>query len=260
MSGVYLVEVLHKSNCLICEMVSMNNSMTAHFMWSSPEMNHRVILYLVLYIEGEVEYRIKARNQLFHLKHDFFFNRCLLDNFCVDPESSELRVNSIFSERVNVCFVVISRLQIEKWSIALEVTDQLVAGQIIVDCFSLLFFFWQRIDRRWNDLEPLHNAHCVFFFHTHMHKLLRACSLYRVFLCWRDQKKCSMFRVGRYSLREVLLYIYHVLVVEGEDGKMGTREITKHTHCISWTEEIRKASHKRNTHNHFHESICRTLT
>jgi hypothetical protein len=46
------------------------------------------------------------------------FHCCLLATICVDPESSDLRVNSIFSERFNVHFVIISRLQIEKWSIA----------------------------------------------------------------------------------------------------------------------------------------------
>jgi hypothetical protein len=34
----------------------------------------------------------------------------------------------------------------------------------------------------------------------HAHTLLRICSLYRGFLYCRDQKKCSLFRVGRCSL------------------------------------------------------------
>jgi hypothetical protein len=60
-------------------------------------------------------------------------------------------------------------------------------------------FFW-RIDRRLIGLELLQNVRCVLLFHTRAHILLHVCSLYRGFLCWRNQKSCSLFRVGRCSL------------------------------------------------------------
>ena len=43
---------------------------------------------------------------------------------------------------------------------------------------------------------PLECTLCFLLFSF----FLQTCSLYRGFLCWRDQKKCSLFRVGRCSL------------------------------------------------------------
>ncbi len=75
--SVHLVEVLHRLNCLMCAMISMNTSMTRGWGWGgTPDTTLSPWPWLVL-------------QSLFKI----ILHRCLLDTFCVDPESSALRVN-----------------------------------------------------------------------------------------------------------------------------------------------------------------------
>jgi len=82
---------------------------------------------------------------------------------------------------------------------------------IIVDYSLLLFFFFRRMDRRWKDLQPLHNAHCVFFFHTHT--CIRCCTRVHyteVFFTKRSRKNVQCSEAAEY-LWKYSIYVLFLL-------------------------------------------------
>ena len=139
MRGVHLIEVLQRLNCCMHTKVNMTISMITQSMWSSLQMNQRT---KPIFSSSAWFFLQSLFERIFHVH--------LLEYCLVDAELSELRVqlrnervqlwlsidilhlstsvqyelfslsriNSVFSERVNVCFIIISLLQIDQCAIA----------------------------------------------------------------------------------------------------------------------------------------------
>ena len=139
MRGVHLIEVLQRLNCCMHTKVNMTISMITQSMWSSLQMNQRTkptfsssawlflqSLFKIIFhvhllescrVDTELsELRVQLRNERMQLWLPI--NILYLSARAQYEHFSLSRINSVFSKRVNVCFVVISLLQIDHSAIA----------------------------------------------------------------------------------------------------------------------------------------------